>query len=133
MDPALGSVYILKADVSNSLYRIIMQPIDATKLGLVFPLGISGEDLVPIPLTVPMGLEELPAYILHVYGDSHGSGECSPVLQPPFLQAQNILTGRGGSHTLLVSPISSPGRVEPQPILQMQKRESHGLSGRLFQ
>ena len=36
-DPALGPVYILKADVLDSLYRIGVRPEDAPKLGLIFP------------------------------------------------------------------------------------------------
>ena len=38
-DPALGYVYLLKADVSDGFYRIGLRPTDAPKLGLVFPSG----------------------------------------------------------------------------------------------
>ena len=38
-DPALGYVYLLKADVSNGFYRIGLRPEDAPKLGLIFPSG----------------------------------------------------------------------------------------------
>ena len=36
-DPALGPVYILKADVSDGLYHIGVRPEDASKLGLISP------------------------------------------------------------------------------------------------
>ena len=38
-DPALGYVYLLKADVSDGFYRIGLRPEDATKLGLIFSNG----------------------------------------------------------------------------------------------
>ena len=38
-DPALGCVYLLKADVSDRFYRIGLLPEDAPKLGLIFPSG----------------------------------------------------------------------------------------------
>ena len=38
-DPALGYVYLLKADVSHGFYRIGLRPTDAPKLGLIFPSG----------------------------------------------------------------------------------------------
>ena len=38
-DPALGYVYMLKADVSDGFYRIGLRPEDAPKLGLIFPIG----------------------------------------------------------------------------------------------
>ena len=36
-DPALGYIYLLKADVSDGFYRIGLRPEDAPKLGLIFP------------------------------------------------------------------------------------------------
>ena len=38
-DPALGPVYILKADVLDGFYRMGVRPEDATKIGLIFPRG----------------------------------------------------------------------------------------------
>ena len=54
-DPALGYVYLLKADVSDGFYRIGLRPEDAPKLGLIFPSGEEEEPMVAIPLTLPMG------------------------------------------------------------------------------
>ena len=41
-DPALGYVYLLKADISYGFYRIGLRPEDAPKLGLIFPSGKEG-------------------------------------------------------------------------------------------
>ena len=59
-DPELGYVYLLKADVSNGFYRIGLRPIDAPKLGLIFPSGKGEEQMVAIPLTLPMGWKNSP-------------------------------------------------------------------------
>ena len=53
-DPALGYVYLLKADVSDGFYRIGLRPKDAPKLGLIFPSGKGEEKMIAIPLTLPM-------------------------------------------------------------------------------
>ena len=36
--PALGAVYVLKAEVSNRFYIIVLRPTDSPKLGLIFLL-----------------------------------------------------------------------------------------------
>ena len=54
-NPKLGLVHMIKADVSDGFYRIGLRPSDAAKLGLVFPSEAGEEDLVAIPLTLPMG------------------------------------------------------------------------------
>ena len=53
-DPALGYVYLLKADASDGFYRIGLRPEDAPKLGLIFPIGKEEEPMVAILLTLPM-------------------------------------------------------------------------------
>ena len=59
-DPALGPVYLIKMDVSDGFYRIGLRPEDAPKLGLLFPTENNGEQLVAIPLTLPMGWKNSP-------------------------------------------------------------------------
>ena len=59
-DPALGYVYLLKAYVSDGFYRIGLLPTDAPKLGLIFPSRKGEEQLVAIPLTLPMGWKNSP-------------------------------------------------------------------------
>ena len=56
----MGHVNIIKAYVSDSFYRIGLRPSDAAKLGLVFPSESGEEDLVAIPLTLPMGWKNSP-------------------------------------------------------------------------
>ena len=50
---------MLKADLSDGFYRIGLNPEDAPKLGLVFPEIHGGEQLVAIPLTLPMGWKKI--------------------------------------------------------------------------
>ena len=59
-DPKLGLVHMIKADVSDGFYRIGLRPSHAAKLGLVFPSKAGEEDLVAIPLTLPMGWKNSP-------------------------------------------------------------------------
>ena len=53
-DRALDPVCLLKADVRSELYRITLQPEDTQKLGLVPPSMDIGEDMVAMPLYLPM-------------------------------------------------------------------------------
>ena len=57
---ALGCVYLLKSDVSDGFYRIGLRPTDAPRLGLIFPSGKEEEQMVAIPLTLPMGWKNSP-------------------------------------------------------------------------
>ena len=60
VDPALGYIYMLKADVSDGFYLIGLRPEDAPKLGLIFPSGKMEEPMVAIPLKLPMGWKNFP-------------------------------------------------------------------------
>ena len=40
-DPAFGTFYVLKVDVRNGFYHIVLQPIEAPNMGLVFSLDES--------------------------------------------------------------------------------------------
>ena len=59
-DPALGPVYLLKADVLDGFYRIGLRPEDAPKLDLIFPKCADKEPMVAIPLTLPMDWKNSP-------------------------------------------------------------------------
>ena len=59
-EPALGYVYMLKADVLDGFYCIGLRPEDAPKLGLIFPSGEDEETMVATPLTLPMGWKNCP-------------------------------------------------------------------------
>ena len=60
VDPALGYVYMLEADVSDGFYRIGLRPEDAPKLGLIFTSGEEEEPMLAIPLTLPMRWKNSP-------------------------------------------------------------------------
>ena len=69
VDPALGAVYVLKAEVSNRFYIIVLRPTDSPKLGLIFPSNGSIEELVAILLTLPLGCKNSP-HLLCTYTDT---------------------------------------------------------------
>ena len=54
-DPALGYVYLLKANVSDGVYHICLRQEDARKLVLIFRSCKEEDPMVAIPLTLPMG------------------------------------------------------------------------------
>ena len=66
-DPALGPVYLLKADVSYGFYRIGLRPEKALKLGLIFLSGTYEDPMVAIPLTLPMGWKNSPLYSVRTH------------------------------------------------------------------
>ena len=51
---------MIEAYVGDGFYMIGLRPSNTKKLGLVFPSEAGDEDLVPIPLTLPMGWKNLP-------------------------------------------------------------------------
>ena len=53
-EPALGPIYVYKADVSDRFNHIVMKPKDVPKLGLLTPKYRIREDQVAIPLPLPM-------------------------------------------------------------------------------
>ena len=58
--PALGPVYILKADVSNGFCRILLWHSESPKLELVSLTAEEDEPILVIPLTLPMGWKKPP-------------------------------------------------------------------------
>ena len=59
-DPKLGSVYMLKLDISDEFYRINVAIDDIPHLGVVFPVKQGAEPLVAFPLVLPMGWKNSP-------------------------------------------------------------------------
>ena len=51
---------MIKAYVGDGFYMIGLRPSNTQKLGLFFPSEAGDKDLVPIPLTLPMGWKNLP-------------------------------------------------------------------------
>ena len=85
-EPLLGPMHILKEDVSDDFYSIGLRPTDAPKMGLVSPSEVEDEELVSIPLTIPMGWKSA-THILHEVGDSGRSSKCSLVIQYPIFKS----------------------------------------------
>ena len=62
-NPRYGPVYMSKIDIADGFYRLGLRPTDAPKLAVLFPTRPGEEQLVGIPLTLPMGwLESPPAF-----------------------------------------------------------------------
>mmetsp|Transcript_21332 Transcript_21332/g.32959 ORF Transcript_21332/g.32959 Transcript_21332/m.32959 type:complete len:780 (+) Transcript_21332:5035-7374(+) len=59
-DPALGPVQLLKVDISDGFYRINLNVGDIPKLGVAFPTKPGEEELVALPLVLPMGWKNSP-------------------------------------------------------------------------
>jgi hypothetical protein len=57
-----GPVYLIKVDLSDGFYRIPVKPNDAPKLALALPPHQGSEQLIAIPLTLPMGWTESPPW-----------------------------------------------------------------------
>ena len=59
-DPANGTLYMLKLDISDGYYRMALTPSDIPKLGVVFPTPPNAKPLVALPLVLPMGWKNSP-------------------------------------------------------------------------
>ena len=59
-NPAHGPVHLNKTDLSDGFYREDLCPGDAPKLGVVYPTKTSSQNLVAIPLVLPMGWKNSP-------------------------------------------------------------------------
>ena len=64
-DPFYGPVWLGKIDIADGFYRIGLQPRDIPRLGVILPTS-SGEPLVALPFTLPMGWVESPPYFTSV-------------------------------------------------------------------
>ena len=54
-DPKFGPVELMKVDMSDGFYRVGLNIDDIPKLGVVFPTQPGEEQLVALPLVLPMG------------------------------------------------------------------------------
>ena len=59
-NPRYGPVYLSKIDIADGFYRLGIRPDDAPRLAVLFPTQKGEEQLVGIPLTLPMGWLESP-------------------------------------------------------------------------
>ena len=61
-NPKLGPVYLSKIDISDGFYCIWVRASDIPKLAVAFPARENEEQLVALPLTLPMGWKESPPW-----------------------------------------------------------------------
>jgi hypothetical protein len=59
-DPIHGPVHLIKIDISDGFYQIVLNIDDIPKLGVVFPTLPEEEQLVAFPLVLPMGWTNSP-------------------------------------------------------------------------
>ena len=64
-EPSYGPVYLGKIDIADDFFRVSLQPHDIPRLGVILPTT-TGEPLVALPLTLPMGWVESPPYLTAV-------------------------------------------------------------------
>jgi hypothetical protein len=61
-DPSHGPVHLIKVDLSDGFYKVLVRARDIAKLGVAIP-SLPGEDpLIAFPLALPMGWTESPPY-----------------------------------------------------------------------
>ena len=61
-NPRLGPVFLSKIDIADGFYRVWLKASDIPKLAILFPSREGEEQLVGLPLTLPMGWKESPPY-----------------------------------------------------------------------
>ena len=61
-NPRFGPVRMSKIDIANGFYRIWVKAGDIPKLAVLFPSRAGEEDLVALPMTLPMGWKESPPH-----------------------------------------------------------------------
>ena len=61
-DPADSLVYLLKLDLSDGFYRVLIHDLDIPMLGVAFPIAPGEPPLVALPLVLPMGGTKSPPY-----------------------------------------------------------------------
>jgi hypothetical protein len=59
-DPSLGPVYLSKIDIANGFYRMSIRSEDVPKLAIIFPTEDGGEQLIYLPLVLPMDWKQSP-------------------------------------------------------------------------
>jgi hypothetical protein len=59
-DPRLGPVYLSKIDIADGFYRIAIRPDDIPKLTIMCPTRDGEEQLINLPLVLPMGWKQFP-------------------------------------------------------------------------
>ena len=61
-DPSHGPVHLIKVDLSDGFYRVLVRAQDIVKLGVAIPSLPGEEHLIAFPLALPMGWTESPPY-----------------------------------------------------------------------
>ncbi len=65
-DPSHGPVHLIKVDLSDGFYRVLVRAQDVPKLGVIVPSLPGEEPLIAFPLALPMGWTQSPPYFCMV-------------------------------------------------------------------
>ena len=100
-DPKYGPVNMLKIDIADGFYRVGLSTDDIPKLGVVFPSEDGAEQLVALPLTLPMGWTNSPPIF------------CAATETVADLANQRILKGRKPPRHRLDDVANTPPEAHP--------------------
>jgi hypothetical protein len=74
-NPAYGPPLMAKLDLADGYYRIPLTPNAAIQLAVILPPDDTGEPLIGIPLTLPMGFVTQPAIFLCIHRNHNGHNQ----------------------------------------------------------
>ena len=74
-DPKFSPVELMKVDMSDGFYRVGLNIDDIPKLGVAFPTQPGEEQLVALPLILPMGWKNSPSRFLRRHRDDRRPGQ----------------------------------------------------------
>lgn len=118
-NPALGTVRMIKVDLSDGFYRIALNPDDIPKLGVVFPTRPGEEELVAFPLVLPMGWANSPPIFstaTETIADVANSAILSPVEPAPH-HLDEEAASMDDFHAPSSSPLPSIPTIARDPAL----------------
>jgi hypothetical protein len=77
-NPKYELVQLIKVDIADGLYRILVNVNDITKLAISLPPQYGDEPLLALPLVLPMQWIELPPYFCTATKDSRRHHKLAP-------------------------------------------------------
>jgi len=111
-NPSYGPVFLAKLDLADGYYRIPLAPHAAQQLAVVLPLDQTRENLVGIPLSLPMGWAPSPPYFCAFTETStdivnNWLSQPDPPLQPHRLE-DATQTQPLPQHDIILAPLWQP-------------------------
>ena len=117
-DPILGTVKLMKVNLSDGFYRVNLNITDILKLGVVFTTRPGQESLIMFPLVFPIGFKNSPPIfsaateIIANLANQRLLVQTSPPLHPLDEQAE-LVVSEDPLHSTLPSALISDNVTEP--------------------